>query len=92
MWAPLGSNNGVLFHPTTTTPSSATPADCTPVSIGLSVAYVESLGSRLLALLLAIRHPGAMDTLFAAMTAVCGRLLQSGDESFCSVPSRWLER
>ncbi|CEM21233.1 unnamed protein product [Vitrella brassicaformis CCMP3155] len=57
----------------------------------LTPSELDELGRQLLTLLVAVRHPGAMDRLAAAWTSLAQKLMCSGSVDLCHLPSTWLD-
>jgi hypothetical protein len=52
---------------------------------------IKSTGERLMKVLFAVKHTGALEKTRIGMTAVCSRLMRSDDAAMKALPQRWLE-
>ena len=52
---------------------------------------ITAAGARLMRVLFSVKHTGALAKTRIAMTALCSRLLRSGDDALTSLPQRWLD-
>jgi len=52
---------------------------------------IKSAGERLMKVLFVVKHTGALEKTRIGMTAVCSRLMRSGDAALKALPQRWLE-
>lgn len=52
---------------------------------------ITDAGARLMRVLFSVKHTGALAKTRIAMTALCSRLLRSGDDALTSLPQRWLD-